>query len=825
MKILRILRPVIAFIAAIAAGVAGAIIAAQFLAPPSTQYVAPETEVAPVIEPVGYGKDAPEGDPFDVSRALANTEVGLGGDDAGLDPVTRTLLDDLTESDDPGDAGGGSVTRYDETTPPGSSAGADDGDPCAPRDGEPAADCPEGLHSTVLALVAPENPFYVIASANPPTYADSPYRLLFCDPQSHDEFGLPIGVATNAPAIITMRYWPSGDPSDGHEINLETSADVRTAWENGLAAATGFTGDWTRPQHCLVIPDLEEHVTYRASFEATDILGRTDSYDWGFQLPDDRTVPPTRVVPLSDNIIFVSVPHIPAQAVDVRAWNVAPGVEASCANPAATSAGLQVLQELETTDVSSGYLERHNYRPEYTKRTSAAYWVPEGSTILVCIRWTDPDRPSWDWDASIRQYEQVFQSPDRTVPIVSLAGVSLARTVAENAITLSGRTREGEGCGGWVGPDTETDTVALPAHLPVICDPYVSTASTRGDIVVNASVTQGDNETSQSSVLPLSREACRGACALPETSWYRVSLPTVRVGTGLCGSSFGPCDPPTAEVSAGTALLRVDWTQGNMNGQTDWASGLPSEGTPERLEPFAPQMNTFEELTATPAGSTGAYNLGFRLQTDRPVTYNIHLFASCTTDGLITDVTGTSTGVAMISFGRVCLGSEYRAEVELIDDAGHRSLWTQTPGPNFWPYGYATTPLRETNLSVSYSVSRPGSHVVSYVTPLSITVSGARVTRTPSQPCIVGDSVTVNNWIVRDLMLGDRITVAVSIAMHTAYGSSSGTVADCDSSEYDGETLNFDVVITRAQLTSPEGVTITAPAGSPYSVSITIHGA
>ena len=96
------------------------------------------------------------------------------------------------------DAGGGSITPYDESTPPGSSAGADDGDPCAPREGEPPAGCPEGMHSTILALVAPENPFYVIASANPPTYEDSPYKLVYCDAQDHDALGLPIGVATNA---------------------------------------------------------------------------------------------------------------------------------------------------------------------------------------------------------------------------------------------------------------------------------------------------------------------------------------------------------------------------------------------------------------------------------------------------------------------------------------------------------------------------------------------------------------------------------------------------------------------------------------------------
>ena len=822
MKLSRILRPVIAFVAAIAAGVTGALIAAQFATAPADILVAPLTQVAPVIEPVSFGPGSPEGDPFDVSRALANTEIALGGD--GADEVTRRLLDDLTESDDPGDAGGASIAPYDPAAPSGSSAGDDDGDPCAPREGAAAEDCPEGLHSTVLALVAPENPYYVIASANPPTYADSPYKLVYCDAQSHDEFSLPIGVATNAPSTISFTYWPSGDPSDVRELSIETTAADRAAWESGLAAATGFSGVWTRPQHCLVVEGLEKYVTYRAHFEATDILGRTDAYDWGFMLPDDRTVPPTRVLPLSDNILFVSAPHVPSQDVEVRAWHVAAGEDASCANPAATSAGLEALQEQRTTEVGADYLERNGYLSQYTQRTSAAYWVPEGSTILVCIRWTNPDRPSWDWGTSIRQYEQVLQSPDRTVPVVSLAGVSLVRTVGAEAVTVSGRTREGFRCGGWVGPDTETDTIELPADLPVVCAPFAGTSS-RGDVVVTAAVSQGDNETTQSSVLPLSREACRGACALPETSWYRLTLPTIRVGTGLCGSSFGACDPPTAEVAAGSALLRVDWSQGNTNGQTGWATGLASEGAPDRPRPDAPQMNTFEELTATPAGATGAYNLGFRLQTDRPVTYSIHLFGECATDGLIRDVTGTSTGVAMINFGRVCLGAEYRAEVELTDEAGNRSLWTQTPGPNFWPYGFASTPLRETNLNVSYTISRPGSDILTYVSPLSITVSGARVTRSPSQPCIAGTSVTVNNQLVRDLPLGDRITVAVSIAMHTAYGSATGADADCDSSEYDGETLSFETVITRAQLTSLEGVTITAPPGSPYSVTIVIHGA
>ena len=823
MKLSKILRPLVTGVAALAVGIAATLVGVQFATPPSDVLFAPSTESAPVIEPVGFGAAGPGGGIFDVSDATANTEIAVEGGADALAEVTSRLIDELSAADDPGDVGDSSITVYDESSPAGSAAGDDDGDPCAPREGEAPATCPDGLHSTVLALVAPESPFYVIASSSPPTYDASPYKLLYCDPQDHDEFGLPIGVSTNAPASITMRYWPSGDPADVTEVDLETSAADRAAWESGLAAASGFTGRWTRPQHCLVLDGLEKYTTYRASFEATDILGRTATDDWAFMLPEDRTVPPTRVVPLADNILFVSAPHTASQDVDARVWRVAPGIEASCANPAARSSGLEELQELRTTDVSAEFLASHRYQPAYTKRTSAAYWVPEGSTILVCLRWLNPDRPSWDWDASIRQYEHVLQSPDRTVPVVSLESVSLARTVAAGAIELLGRTREGQVCGGWSGPEADTDTIGVAAGTTICAFSYFG-ASSRGDVVISASVTQGDNETQQSSVLPLSREVCRGACAVPESSWYRVTLPTLRVGTGLCGSSFGSCDPPTAEVAAGSALLRVDWTQGDTNGQTEWALGLASTGTPDRVRAEGPQMNTFQQLTLRPGAFTGTYDLGFTLVTDRPVTYTAHLEADCLGVGMVTDVSGTSAGNVPVNFGRACYGGSYYAHVDLVDADGNRTLWTPTPGPNFWPYGFAVAPLRATTLNVSYTVTRPGSDFITYVSPLGIAVGGARVTPSPPQPCIAGRTVAARDRILRDLPLGERVTIEVTVAMHTAYGGVTGDVADCDSSEYDGETLTFSTVVSRTDLASLDGVTITAPVGSPYAVTIVIHG-
>lgn len=826
MKPSTLVRPAITVVAALAVGISAALVGAQFAPQPSALLIAPETEIVPVLEPIGNGDVAPTSDIFDVSRATANAEVAVGGGAAGVDEATDALLVALTESDDPGDAGGASVTVYDESSPPDSAASDDEGDPCAPREGETSADCPDGLHSTVLALVAPPSPFYVFATGRPQTYEDAPSSLVFCDPQDHDELSLPIGVGTNAPAIITMRYWPADDPADVTELTLETSAADRAAWESGLASASDFTGRWPRPQHCFVLDGLEKYVHYGATVEATDILGRTATDDWGFALPDDRSVPPTRVLPLSDNILFVSAPSTPYVDVEVRAWRVAAGIEASCANPAARSARLDELQEVRTTDVSAEFLASHSYTPEYTKRTSGAYWVPEGSTILVCIRWADPDRRSWDWDTAVRQYEQVLQSPDRTVPVVSLESISLARTVAAAAIDLRGRTREGRDCGGWVGPETDTDTIVVSTDTLPICAPSYFGASSGGDVVISASVMQGENETAQTTVLPLSREVCRGTCVVPDTSWYRVTLPTIRVGAGLCSSSFGPCDPPTREVAAGTALLRVDWSQGSTNGQSSWALGLASEGEPDRVRPDAPQMNTYEALGARPAVTPGRYTMGFHLVTDRPVTYTAHLSADCLGEGMVTDVTGTTDGRAYVDFGGACFGSSYAAQVELVDADGNRSFWTQTPGPGFWPYGYAEVPPLDTDLGVSYTVTRPGGRPTetTYASPLSITLNGHRVTRAPSQPCIVGPTVDVRNWIVRDVPLGDRVTVAVTVAMHTALGGSVGDVAYCESSEYDGETMTFRAEVSRVDLTSLTGVTITAPEGSPYDMTIVIRG-
>lgn len=826
MNFRRWLRPVIASVTVLAVGVGAAFVGTAFAAP-ETVIAEQKFESVPVLEPVGFGDEAPpmdsDGDPntIDTSRAIGRIDVPVGND-WGLDPGIRAMLDAMAEADDPGvSADPVEIAPVEETD---ESAGDD----CAPRDGSTPSGCPDGLHSTILPIIAPPE-LYVIGGANPAALEDSLSRLVYCEPQDHGARDLPYGVSTNVPATITMRYWPDSRPAEVQTVVLLTTAEVRATWEAGLAAGLPRDGLWLRPQYCTVLPDLDPYTAYTTEITAVDIFDRTATFTNRFMLPDDRTRPPTRVVPLGDSIVFASAPHIPSQSVSIRAWQVGEGAEASCASSRGGS-DLPWLADIATTDVSASYLAAHRYQPAYTKRTSASFWVPEGVTIVVCITWTNPDAPSWNWRTALLQSETVLQTPDRTVARVSVEAVNLTRTMAAGSVELRARTREGEGCGIWSGPSVE-GAVVPSADLvdATLCRPNLFgsfTRGTRGDIVVTSAVTQGETETFTSSMLRLNREVCYGSCVLPEPSYYDVSLATIRVGAGLCGSSFGSCDPPTRETSAGSARLRVDWEQGNLNGRSEWFISSSSEGRPDRVVPDLPQMDTFQEITATRTPGFFGYDLGFSLNTDRPVTYTATLEGDCFLPSTETEKTGSSAGAARITFARTCAGGSYWIDVELVDEAGTRAVWNVNLYPTRWAYGFITTPGQLTNLSVDYSIDRPGPDILTYLSPFSITVGTSTVGGAFSRDssCIVGTRLVRTGQLFNDAYLGELVPITIELRMVQGFGTATGDSADCTSYDDRGpETLTLSSVVHRSELFG-EGVTLTSPEGAPYDVTVTVRG-
>src|SRR5690606_33040453 len=150
------LVPALALVAAIAVGVAATLLG-RALATPGPVAVPSGTAVVPVLAPVpepthpaeqpdASGDAEPNGD-APVSETVAEREITLpASDPEAIDPALTELIGTLTDAADP------VFTLMErDADADGDTAG---GDPCAPREGEPGEDCPDGLMSTVLATTS-----------------------------------------------------------------------------------------------------------------------------------------------------------------------------------------------------------------------------------------------------------------------------------------------------------------------------------------------------------------------------------------------------------------------------------------------------------------------------------------------------------------------------------------------------------------------------------------------------------------------------------------------------------------------------------------------
>ncbi|GMA90771.1 hypothetical protein [Homoserinibacter gongjuensis] len=151
MTVPKWLVPALAIVAALAVGVAATLLG-RALATPDAVAVPSGTVVVPVLAPVPeppHPSDEPAGETAEapVSETVAEREITLpASDPEAIDPALTALIDTLADAADP------VFTLMErDADADGDTAG---GDPCAPREGEPGEDCPDGLMSTVLATTS-----------------------------------------------------------------------------------------------------------------------------------------------------------------------------------------------------------------------------------------------------------------------------------------------------------------------------------------------------------------------------------------------------------------------------------------------------------------------------------------------------------------------------------------------------------------------------------------------------------------------------------------------------------------------------------------------
>lgn len=695
MTVPRWLLPVFAIITAIAVAVAATLIVLQV-----TPEQPPTTQTVPVLEPVGIGDVPPitDGDPdtFDVSPSSGELQIVTPGtlDEGELSLETEAVIDALDASDGLDEGAAREVIAGTE----GESSADASGDPCSPADGSTPEGCPDGLHSAIFALTEPE-PLRLFPRADPPTELAGSGGLVAC-PTAPDG-NLSFGVSTTTPAQVTVRYWPVGEPSAELSVSIDNLPDEVAAWDAVIAEEGGFREGYGLFQHCANLPDLVASTSYEANIVAIDIFDRVEAINYSFDSRGEPQRPPMVVAPLGPSLLYVSVPATTAGPLPwTRAWVVDPGDPADCSAWSGESELGRIVPESEL-EVSAGYLADHNYIAAYTRRTSSVFSVPEGSVIVVCARWYDRDAPSWRTDVPTQQLSAVVTSPDTLRPVVRLTGLALARATSAGSVRISASSPWGLLCPHRVEvPSFDEDTGAVLPVDELLCAPGSDLtrweSGSIGNIVITSTISGRDGAVTTSRVLPLGRYNCTGVCALPPTLTYELLLPNVTVGTGLCGSSFGECTPPTREVALGTATITVTWEQGATTGASDWEVGEPALVIPEDDVPDYPQLNIGNAVTAT-LDPNGLYGfLTVPIEVDRQSSYRVTVEGECFLDGVPSAVVGDTVRAgsyfgATARIPGLCGGERYRVTVELTDAAGNRSTYGPTQPYLFrWDGGWVT---------------------------------------------------------------------------------------------------------------------------------------
>lgn len=673
------MRPAIGLAAAIAVAAGAVAVGARF-AEPDRVPVQPEVVSAPVIAPSAIGGEQPAID-GPASEQVAEREVTApGAEGEAVAPVTRIVLDEMGGSADPL----GTLRLFEEEAA--AEAPATDGDPCAPRSGEPAADCPDGLESTVLALVSPRS-LGLNAQAFPPTRADylstgNPRGALWCDGLVVDDDDVPMGILSTTPGAFTFDYWPTAEPDDVTTVTLESTAAEIAAFETALATAEEIF-DVPLSQQCLVLPDLPDDTDYSARVTQVDIFDRVAvSVVERFNTEGAPTRPGAQIAVVGDNFVFASGLHTNQQSVDVRAW-LYDDIDAVDCSGAGSERPLTAATHAEST-VDRDFLASINALPQYTGKTVSSYRVPEGATLIVCVRWFPAgDSPSWERAQHDYESRVVLQSPDIILPVLTLADVR-SNTDDITEARFSASSSEGGSCGHTAVYRLDVET-ELPATLCApgafveggirVRDDRIWDVGFSGDLLLTSQIerTTGE-EPAASFLMPLSRWMCRGECELPDTSWY-----TIR---GWGGDS-GDLD----------SVFRVDWTQGRQNGRADWNIVPASDSSIDYVVPETPQLNTENVATVTIDERTLSGAADYQLEVDRPVSFTARLLnagggAPCMADSSIPSTrTGTATprAPARLYFSGLCLGETYVMQVELVDTAtGRTTVWGFVDHDSWW---------------------------------------------------------------------------------------------------------------------------------------------
>jgi len=798
MTIPKWLLPVIAIVAALAVGVAAALVGARFA---STQVSAhPGTQKSvPMIAPVAGGQKS--------SPIVGSTLISEPGT-AGGDPISssqRALIDAVISSPNPGHTidvitGGAGA---DSGTPAGEapSTGATSDDPCSPTDGSaPPSGCPSGI----TGIIPIDNPV-PLSFVNPFPF---PARIghvfdATCGTTAPAAGIVPVGIASGAPVDATLAFWPTSNPSDRHTVDYSTSSADRAAFAR--AEGTARTPLQLPEQLGCPLLHVDPATAYTGLLTGFDSLMRPiPPTTFLFNSSGTPVHPELETHTIGGNLLFLSALHQPGERVEFHVIN------ADTPSPTCDSQAIPGLTavSVQDTTVSADDLNAANVDLGNTVRTTVAYLVLQGSNMMLCARWFPQVGHSWDRSRATWQSLQFAESPATLSPNLNLDSIT---GPGLTGVTVSVSSGAGTSCGNpvtWNPADPErVDSRQMPVSMcfPEIYGGAHADGSRFWDtgldpnLVVSISGRTSHGTIDVTRAIAAGTPPCSGSCPAPAPAPF-----VIPIGDG-----------------GANAHLTLSYTGGAINGHASstWVLGGVDGTLPSNPAPDAPQLDTDQAVTAinqhgVTSGITFAAIINVPITADRPVDYSIHLvqqggFTTCVRPGGVLTVTGHLNSASSISIPNMCLDTRYEVQLTLTDAAGHRSIWGQATGDpaHFWgDHSLVTTPTLTGTLHYDFK-PRDGGRM----DWAGVTIAGQAIPQisTDFGGFCRQDGLYESQGNVPNFRIGQVIDAEVRYAVSALpYGAN----GPCTLRSETTDEVRDDQATTIDQLlTSPDGVVLTDP--------------
>ena len=802
---------------------------------------APKGDPVPVIEPIALGDARPAEIPAAADGATP-AATGL----SKVVAIARTM--GTTPRSDGPPTSTTTATGSPSAAPSPSSgtpASADDAvyrfdDPCASD--HPPDDCPPGtVHSTILALTAPP-PLTVVAHGNPavrgagPAALSCPLTILRPGEQLLD-------VITNAPVRdgqIHVLQRPDG-AGGVRTFSFSTSAADRSAWDAALASSADPDDPALSIANCVVIDGLAiaEGRIWQVNVSVTDTFDRTGTADTLLAPLERRGRPPTIVSPWSRQRVLVvgSVKdgsHLRAVAYPVGELATPDENPCQLSRTRGSSASPSSITEVRANTVSSGRYSAatlgsadYPYNPLYVQTDTVSFdSLIEGTNYSMCVMAVPDSAPSFDAARATDSERVLVATPNRLRPTVSVVGLSAAKAghvdigvVAPGALAdYSGNyCTDGSVYGAQlvVGPND-------PSPPAVICD--LATHPERlGRFVEGLDVISWRRDTSTSPTselrfhLPIRLDACGATCSR-STEWYRVPLPDTTIGRGLCGESFGSgCDPPHETISAGTVLIRVDFTDAPGNGSSDWVVGELTGTDTTPAFAAAPRAHV-SRIVVNNAGAAPSATIS--VEADRATMIQADLFngtdtAVCARPGAVTSYTSPAAST-MFTFtvSGLCVGWGYGVRIVTSDADGHSGTYDSR-----WVDEFIQTAA--VPMAVTADVRPTIGWDRTTFNQLSVSVGGYSLWPSSAETGCRSPRDRITGGAT--MALGQKITIEVVVEARDAFSDiAEGACLRRSYHEWDGGRVVLRTEVDLAGVTGRD-VTLTSPPDAPFPVSATVR--